>query len=45
MVERGIEAHSELGDFHGALELCDRAITLGLGAHYSAKQDSLEWAR
>jgi tetratricopeptide (TPR) repeat protein len=43
--ERGIQAHSELGDFHGALELCERAISLGLGAHYSAKRDSLEWAR
>ena len=43
--ERGIQAHSELGDFHGALELCDRAIALNLGAHYSAKRDSLEWAR
>jgi tetratricopeptide (TPR) repeat protein len=43
--ERGIQAHSELGDFHAALELCERAIGLGLGAHYSAKRDSLEWAR
>ena len=43
--ERGIQAYSELGDFHGALELCDRAIALNLGAHYSAKRDSLEWAR
>jgi tetratricopeptide (TPR) repeat protein len=43
--ERGIQAHSELGDFHAALELCDRAIGLGLGAHFSAKRDSLEWAR
>jgi tetratricopeptide (TPR) repeat protein len=43
--ERGIQAHSELGDFHGALELCERAISLDLGAHYSAKRDSLEWAR
>ena len=43
--ERGIQAHSELGDFHGALELCERAIALDLGAHYSAKRDSLEWAR
>jgi hypothetical protein len=30
---------------HGALELCERAITLGLGAHYTAKRDSLDWAR
>ena len=43
--ERGIQAHSELGDFHAALELCERAIGLGLGAHYSAKRDSLAWAR
>ncbi|MFN7959321.1 MAG: hypothetical protein U0P46_13495 [Holophagaceae bacterium] len=43
--ERGIQAQSELGDFHAALELCERAIALGLGAHYSAKRDSLEWAR
>jgi hypothetical protein len=43
--ERGIQARSELGDFHGALELCERAIGLGLGAHYTAKRDSLEWAR
>jgi len=44
-LERGIQAHSELGDFHGALELCERAIALDLGAHYAAKRDSLEWAR
>jgi tetratricopeptide (TPR) repeat protein len=43
--ERGIQAHSELGDFHAALGLCERAIALGLGAHYAAKRDSLEWAR
>lgn len=43
--ERGIQANSELGDFHAALELCERAIALGLGAHYTAKRDSLEWAR
>ena len=43
--ERGIQARSELGDFHGALELCERAIELNLGAHYLAKRDSLEWAR
>jgi tetratricopeptide (TPR) repeat protein len=43
--ERGIQAHSELGDFHGALELCERAMALELGAHYTAKRDSLEWAR
>ena len=43
--ERGIQARTELGDFHGALELCERAIGLNLGAHYTAKRDSLEWAR
>jgi tetratricopeptide (TPR) repeat protein len=43
--ERGIQAYSELGDFHAALELCERAMELDLGAHYSAKRDSLEWAR
>ena len=43
--ERGIQAHSELGNFHAALDLCDRAIALDLGAHYTAKRDSLEWAR
>ncbi len=43
--ERGIQAHSELGDFHGALELCERAISLDLGAHFRAKRDSLDWAR
>ena len=43
--ERGIQARSELGDFHGALELCERALALDLGAHYAAKRDSLEWAR
>jgi hypothetical protein len=43
--ERGIQARSELGDFHGALELCERAMALELGAHYEAKRDSLEWAR
>ncbi len=43
--ERGIQAHSELGDFHAALELCERALALDLGAHYAAKRDSLDWAR
>lgn len=43
--ERGIQARSELGDFHGALELCERAMALELGAHYEAKRDLLEWAR
>jgi hypothetical protein len=43
--ERGIQAHTELGDFHAALNLCERAIALKLGEHYEAKRDSLEWAR
>lgn len=43
--ERGIQAYSEQGDFHAALELCERAMVLGLGAHYAAKRDSLDWAR
>lgn len=43
--ERGIQARSEMGDFHGALELCEIAIKLNLGAHYTAKRDSLDWAR
>jgi len=44
-LERGVQAHSELGDFHAALELCDKAIELQLGAHWEAKRDSLDWAR
>ncbi len=43
--ERGIQAHSELGDFHAALALCEKALALDLGAHYAAKRDSLDWAR
>jgi hypothetical protein len=43
--ERGIQAHAELGDFHAALALCERAIALNLGNHYEAKRDSLDWAR
>lgn len=43
--ERGITAHSELGQFAEALELCEKAVALGLGAHFAAKRDSLEWAR
>lgn len=43
--ERGIQAHSELGQFERALALCDQAVALGLGAHYEAKRDSLDWAR
>lgn len=44
-LERGVQARSERGDFHGALELCERAIALDLGAHWEAKRDSLDWAR
>lgn len=44
-LERGVQARSELGDFHGALELCERAIALDLGDHWLAKRDSLDWAR
>lgn len=44
-LERGVQARSELGDFHGALELCDLALELELGAHWRAKRDSLDWAR
>ncbi len=43
--ERGIQAHTELGDFRAALNLCDRAVALKLGEHYEAKRDSMEWAR
>lgn len=42
--ERGIQARSELGDFHGALALARDAVARGLGAHYQAKADSLSWA-
>jgi len=44
-LERGVQARSELGDFHGALELCEKALALELGAHWQAKRDSLDWAR
>ena len=43
-LERGVQARSETGDFAGALELCERAIGLDLGAHWQAKRDSLSWA-
>lgn len=43
--ERGIQAHSELGDFAAALALAERAMALDLGAHFQAKADSLAWAR
>lgn len=43
--ERGIQAHSELGDFAAALALAERAVALDLGAHFQAKADSLAWAR
>jgi imidazolonepropionase-like amidohydrolase len=44
-LERGVQAHSERGAFHEALELCDLAISLDLGAHWNAKRESLDWAR
>lgn len=43
-LERGVQARSELGDFAGALELCDRGLALNLGDHWHAKRASLEWA-
>ena len=42
--ERGIQAHSQLGQFGEALALCKAAVALDLGAHYAAKRDSLAWA-
>jgi len=45
VLERGVQARSELADFAGALDLCERAIALDLGAHWTAKRDSLLWAR
>ena len=39
-----VQAWSEGGDFHGALELCEMAIALDLG-DLQAKRDSLDWAR
>ncbi len=44
-LERGVQARSERGEFHEALELCELAIGLDLGAHWTAKRDSLDWAR
>ncbi len=44
-LERGVQARSELADFAGALDLCERALALDLGAHWAAKRDSLLWAR
>jgi hypothetical protein len=40
-----VQARTEAGDFAGALELCEKALELELGAHWSAKRDSLGWAR
>jgi len=40
-----VQARTERADFHGALELCEMAIALDLGAHWRAKRDSLEWAK
>jgi len=45
VLERGVQARTELLDYAGALELCERAIQLDLGAHWIAKRDSLDWAR
>jgi hypothetical protein len=44
-LERGVQARTERADFAGALDLCERAIALELGAHWTAKRDSLSWAR
>jgi imidazolonepropionase-like amidohydrolase len=44
-LERGVQARSERGEFHEALELSEIAIALDLGAHWTAKRDSLDWAR
>jgi hypothetical protein len=44
-LERGVQARTEMADFGGALELCEMAIRLELGAHWTAKRDSLDWAR
>ena len=44
-LERGVQARTEQADFAGALELCEQAIALELGAHWLAKRDSLLWAR
>lgn len=43
--DRGVAARIELGDFAGALALCDDAVARGLGAHFAARRDSLDWAR
>jgi hypothetical protein len=43
--DRPRTGRSELGDFNGALELCEKALALDLGAHWQAKRDSLDWAR
>jgi hypothetical protein len=45
VLERGVQARSERGEFHEALELCDLALRLDLGAHWVAKRESLDWAR
>ena len=43
--ERGIQAHSQLGQFEQALALAEQTVALELGAHYAAKRDSLAWAQ
>jgi hypothetical protein len=45
VLERGVQARSEQGNFHGALELCEQAIELELGDHWQAKRATLDWAR
>lgn len=40
--ERGISVHSEAMEYEQALELCDRAIQLGLGRFYQSKRASIE---
>ena len=42
--ERGIQAHTQLGQFREALALCESAVALDLGSHFEAKRDSLSWA-
>jgi len=40
--ERGISLMVEVGEFEGAIALCDRAMESGLGKEYLAKKDSIE---
>ena len=41
-LERGIALYANTGEIEKALELCDKAIALGLGRSYEAKRRSLE---